>query len=535
MKLNILVLIFIIILSAFLRLYHLDTLPPSPYWEEVALGYDAYSILQTGRDHHGQALPILAFESFGDWKPSGYFYVTVPSIALFGLNIWAVRLPSALAGVGTVLLIYLLVKLLLQKHKQKEYIALASALILVIMPWHILVSRVAFETNLALFWTCLGIYFLLFALKSKKIYLLPVSVLPLILSMYTYHSNRVVTPLLVLGLGILFVKKLWQQKIWTVISIVLAFLFVLPIILNFSNPQLNHRLAETSVFTQLEPILESNQAIARHGDTVWAKLLHHRFWYYAKLYLDHYFSHFNPQFLFISGDSNIRHSVGLVGQLYWLQLPLLFLGIYYLFAKKEKNMMLMLWWLVVAPVAAGATKATPHALRALLMVIPLATLCAYGLINFVTAIRKAMPKYILIGSLILLVGGFAFELGQFWYYYTTVYPIKSSQDWQYGYKEMVQFIKEHQNEYDQIIVTRDQGRPAMYYWFYTKTDPKLVQAWENKTPKDQGEFLQFENIYFGIKPQEQGKQLVISSTKMGKQNILKSIVNLEGKPVFYIY
>ena len=88
-------LIAVLILAAVLRFYHLDSNPPSPYWEEAALGYDAYSILKTGKDFHGHSWPLIAFESFGDYKPSLYFYATVPSVAIFGLNTFAVRFPSA--------------------------------------------------------------------------------------------------------------------------------------------------------------------------------------------------------------------------------------------------------------------------------------------------------------------------------------------------------------------------------------------------------------------------------------------------------
>jgi len=88
-------LIAVLILAAVLRFYHLGFNPPSPYWEEAALGYDAYSILKTGKDFHGHSWPLIAFESFGDYKPSLYFYATVPSVAIFGLNTFAVRFPSA--------------------------------------------------------------------------------------------------------------------------------------------------------------------------------------------------------------------------------------------------------------------------------------------------------------------------------------------------------------------------------------------------------------------------------------------------------
>src|SRR5687768_9057768 len=90
----------ILLLAFFLRVYNITQ--QTPYWEEVALGYDAYSILKTGKDHHGNSWPIVAFESFGDWKPSFYFYAIVPFVQLFGLNLLAVRMPSVLSGIAIV-------------------------------------------------------------------------------------------------------------------------------------------------------------------------------------------------------------------------------------------------------------------------------------------------------------------------------------------------------------------------------------------------------------------------------------------------
>ena len=106
------ILLTIITLAAFLRFYKLGTNPPGLYWDEAVMGYDAYSILKTGKDHHGVTLPLF-FESFGDWKLPGYHYLLIPSISIFGLNEFAVRFPSALLGTLTVFLTYFLTKKLL--------------------------------------------------------------------------------------------------------------------------------------------------------------------------------------------------------------------------------------------------------------------------------------------------------------------------------------------------------------------------------------------------------------------------------------
>src|SRR3989344_3941774 len=145
-KINYLLLI-ILLLAAVLRFYKLGQNPPSLNWDETAHGYNAYSILKTGKDEYGYKFP-LSFRSFDDYKPPLYTYLVVPSVAVFGLSAYAVRFPSAFLGVLAVLFTYLMVKELFQKTP----IALLSAFFLAISPWHLLFSRVAFETNSATFW-----------------------------------------------------------------------------------------------------------------------------------------------------------------------------------------------------------------------------------------------------------------------------------------------------------------------------------------------------------------------------------------------
>src|SRR3989304_6317172 len=101
-------LLIILGIAIVLRLWKLGSIPPSLTSDEASLGYNAYSILKTGRDEYGQFLPII-FKSFGDYKPGLYVYSTVPFVAFFGLNEFSVRLPSAIAGVIAVWLLYKIV------------------------------------------------------------------------------------------------------------------------------------------------------------------------------------------------------------------------------------------------------------------------------------------------------------------------------------------------------------------------------------------------------------------------------------------
>src|SRR3989344_1238336 len=95
----------ILTFASILRLWNLGGNPPHLTPDEAAVGYNAYSILKTGRDEYGEFLPII-FKSFGDYKPGLYVYLTVPSVAILGLNEFAARLPSAFFGIISVFLIY---------------------------------------------------------------------------------------------------------------------------------------------------------------------------------------------------------------------------------------------------------------------------------------------------------------------------------------------------------------------------------------------------------------------------------------------
>ncbi|MCM8787907.1 MAG: phospholipid carrier-dependent glycosyltransferase, partial [Candidatus Omnitrophica bacterium] len=137
---NRLLFLLIVILGTILRLYHLSNNPPSLYWDEVSLGYNAFSILNYGIDEHGEPYPLARFIAFGDFKPPGYIYATVPSIFLFGVNEFAVRFPSAFSGTLFIVATYLLAKEIFKKEK----IALFSALFIAISPWSLQLSRAAF-------------------------------------------------------------------------------------------------------------------------------------------------------------------------------------------------------------------------------------------------------------------------------------------------------------------------------------------------------------------------------------------------------
>jgi 4-amino-4-deoxy-L-arabinose transferase-like glycosyltransferase len=523
----------IILLAFFLRFYKLQQI--SPYWEEVALGYDAYSILNTTKDHHGNFLPLAAFESFGDFKPSLYFYAAVPFIKLFGLNILSVRLASVISGI----LIVISVGLITYELTKNQKLTVLGLLIASISPWAIHFSRAAWEANLATVLICFGVLFGLKFIKNSKFVFLTFSSIFLSLSLYAYHSARLIAPMLGLAIFLTWVFKN-KQKIkkqnfkFLILILVLNIIITFPLIRSFGSSEINHRFKETSIFSNQEIILKSNQAKELTNNSLVSKIFYHRYLLFSKQVLFNYFSHFNIDFLFVSGDINPRHNSQYFGLFYYLDFLFLILSIFYLSNKKTKKYNLIIFWLLISIIPASLTKTTPHALR-ILPAMPAFIISIILGINYLLNILKNKKIIIYFIFIVYLINFIAF-----YRHYLTVYPKAYSGEWQYGYQEMINKVNDlkKQNPDLLIFISRKMGRPAMYYWFYSQTNPTLVQEAEIKTLKDQGEFLEFQNIKFFTKTDEVDFKkgiIALTSNELGSNtNSNYQVLDPLGKTVWHI-
>lgn len=293
------VLFLILLLAGFLRFVGIGSIPPSLTWDEVAWGYNAYSLGIDGRDEFGKLLPITYLESFGDFKPPLYAYLDILPIKIFGLTEFATRFPSALFGTLSVLLTYFLVLEIFGEKKKK--LALLASFILAISPWHIMLSRAAFEANVAHFFILFGLLSFLFAIR-KNPNLIPLSVVSFVLSMYTFNTSRIVVPILVLVLAFVFHRKLLRHLKITIISFLIGFFMFIPLLLFLNTPQAKLRYEEVNIFSDIGIIERVNQQVENDGNSYYSKFIHNRRLAYGVQFLRHYFDNLNPAFLFIQGD-----------------------------------------------------------------------------------------------------------------------------------------------------------------------------------------------------------------------------------------
>lgn len=461
-----------VLVAAFLRFFQLGINSPSLTWDEVAWGYNAYTLGISGSDEFGRFLPVQYLESFGDFKPPVYAYLSILPVFLFGMTEFSTRFISALFGTLTVFSTFFLVRRIFFTSQYKDSVGLVSALLLAISPWHINLSRAAFEANVSTFFIVCGVWLFLEWVDNKKRLswvLLFISIASFCLSLYTFNTARIVSPLLGLLLACVFCKKLFTHWKVSVVAGVFALVLLLPLIPFLLSPQGQLRYKEVNIFSDIEVIEQTNQEMANDGNVWWSKVLHNRRFAYAQLYVQHYFDNLNPGFLFIHGDGNPKFSTQDVGQLYIIELPLLLLGVLFLFKRKEGHWWLIPLWLLLGIIPAATARETPHALRIETTLPTFQMLVAYGLV--VSASLLSWRK-LFIGSISMLL------FAQLFYYlhgYYIHYPRDYAREWQFGYKEAIAYTESVKNQYDAICFTQELGRPYIYVLFYGKYKPTFFQ------------------------------------------------------------
>lgn len=492
--------ILILAIAAFFRFYQLGSIPLSPDWDEAALGYNAYSILKTGKDEYGNFLP-LSIRSFDDYKPPLYTYLTVPSVALFGLNTWSTRLPSAIMGMLAVIGVYFLVlelfrtksdekisvRQLADKFQIRDGIALVSSFLLAISPWHIQFSRIAFEANSGVTLNIWAVTCFLIGLRKKS--LLFVSAFLFGLGMYAYHSQRVFLPLLVVSLLIIYRKSLFgkDQRKTMIGFLVIGMLTVLPLIPVLFNKTAMLRLRGTSSFTDQTGLLSRNitklEDDKKRRDIV-GELLDNRRFVFAKTIVSGYLSHFSLKWLFLTGD-NPRHHAPDMGLMYFIELPFLLYGLVHLLKtrRNEPGTKLLFSWLLVAPVAAAPTTGLPHAIRTLVFLPVFQIITAVGLYQcFCWMVQNKKQTIFRCALFVIFIALYIATIAYYFGMYFLVMNREYSEYWQYGYKEAVAYTESVKNNYDTVVVSTGLEQSYMFYLFYTKFDPvKYLQTGGTKS------------------------------------------------------
>jgi len=533
---NRLILIAIVLLAIFLRVNRLDYL--ELFGDEIDAGYQSYSLLMTGKDYKGQLWPTYV-QSFSEWRAPGLMYATMPFIKMFGLNEWGVRMGPAFFGVLGIIGFYLLLGVL----KINKTIRLWAIFLLAISPWHIQYSRAAFELTLLSSLIIWGSYFLIKGIVSKRNIFIFMSGFLFCGGLYTYSTANILVPLICLLSLIIFKASKKQVSVLLITGLLLSS----PIIYQIIFGHAADRFGTLSLLNNKQIIAEVNDYRNAAQDSLISKILYNKVTMAGKRVAFNYSNAFGSNFLFNEGDVTFRHSLHKVGNLYWVELPMIVLGLIYILKEKKisSGSKWLLGLLLISPMAASLTyDGYNHASRLFLLVFPLSLLAGFGL----GRIKK--PLRILLLIIILA------EFINYQYYYWNFYKNESWRWWHTGYKEAMTYIADNNQEYKMVLMNNTYEPALVRFLFWNKSDPQKVFALSDKmTGKIEGFegfcleekfcFVNFSNLlktnnlldntlYFISQEREIGGDWDWSKNPPEGAKVLKTVRKYDGTPIFYL-
>ena len=474
----------VFLLGSFLRLWRLDEIPPGFTPDEAAQGYTAYSLSKTGRDEWGIKWP-LNLRSFGDFKPPLQTYLMIPTVAALGLNETAVRLPNAFLASLTLVGVFLLADELFSSPMA----GLISAALLAISPWHLPLSRGAFEANLTVFFFSFGFYFFLKMLKAPRWCWQILAALFLGLNLFSYHSAKLITPLIVL---IFLGYKFWPLRVkrqkWAALIrevfvkqklfwLLFGSAFLLAYVSFFNGGQT--RGADIAIFhptDNWQAVKDERWWAVRSGlPALVARFFHNKLTYSLTHFSKNYLAYFSPQFFFSEGPG--EGTYGMIpgrGVLCWWSLPLLLLGVYWLIKNPQPEMVLLVVIILLTPLPAALAKGNRAANRAAVMMPWINIFLAAVIWRLLNMGRKIsqQKKFALIIISFLIVFYFAASFSEDYFIQS---PRKIAPAMLYGRCRALRWVAKHYPQAKTVVVSRRLSEPQAYVMFCLRYPPKEVQ------------------------------------------------------------
>ncbi|MFA5932958.1 MAG: glycosyltransferase family 39 protein [Microgenomates group bacterium] len=497
MRKSFIILIIITLLGGYLRIIDIGNIPAGLNVDEVAIGYDAYSILKTGKDMSGSFMPI-SFQSLGDYKAPLYTYLTSIVVAVFGLNEFSVRFISAFFGTLAIPLIFFLTNNFFKNNK----ISVFSALFLAISPWHIFYSRIVSESQVAMVLATLGLLALI-KFKNGNILWGYISVFSMVSSMYAYHSERLFLPLFFLIWA--FINKSWLivNKKKVALMLLMGAILASPLLIDLVFGKSTIRAGQQSIYNDinfLRQVFITPEPVYTYFDPFY--ILFNQQWLYVIFFvIRKYLTFFQPDFLFFNALPILSTGLYGLGVMYIFQAPIFLIGLIKAFSLKSDNKYLLPIWFSFGLLPAAITLAEYHTVRTMVVIPVLAIVSGVGLwvvLNWFMQIRNKFLK-VATGLVFFLV--VSINLFQAFLMFHVHFPIEQSDTFMVGNKEVLAWIAENNNNKEEVVFDSrrfSNGQiivsvPYLYYLFYTKYDPKAFQTLFNDHPDNQ---LKINNFTF---------------------------------------
>lgn len=461
--------------------------PPCLNADEVAFGYNAYSLLKTGRDEYGAFFP-LRLKSFEDYKLPLYTFFTIPFITLFGFNDFSIKALNIAIGVAFVPLIYLIVKELFEK----EEIAIIASFLVAINPGIYILTRHAHEGVIGALFILLTFYFLIKFLKTKKTIFFLAANISLLLNAFSYQTGRIYLVFFFL-LEMIVLWRMKGRKASKFIILIAIVLFSFYFDFKYGLNRVNNLFFLKNPGFQLR----LNEYIGEHPTRIW----HNKLTEGIREVSNRYLLQLSPEFFLIRGDTNWRFGFENIGLLTPIEYIAFFIGMYFLFRRNERFRYLLLYIFFITPFNNTLTWQDASLIRNYVILFPLLIIIAYGVYYSVISLQRNVIAWILIVGLLMLF--IFYRLNSFDIYFNH-YPKRAvvSRAWQCGYKELSQYVGANYKRFERFLITERHGQPYIFMLYYLKFDPREYQKQAKISVPDKygfGQVGQFDKFTFKFK------------------------------------
>lgn len=552
MKLNRLYLLaaIIFVVAVLLRFLYIDTIPDNLTMDEVNNGYTAYSLLKTNHDEWGNFLPF-SFRSVGDYKPPVLIYLTVPSVALFGLNEFSVRFPVALASVFSLLFIFFLSKKFIFA-KQPSWFHRFVLFLFATSPWHIIFSRSGYEAVVALLFFLINILLLLQFIKEKRPILLALAITFAFLSVFTYHSYKVFTPLMNLLVIFVYRQTLLEhfKHAFGTSRLHYSYLAILSLLIFLSWFLITQYLTGPGATRASMVFISSDYEykVALIDKLLKYDFHHYQYLFFPLFWFKRYLDYFSPNFYLYSGLELTQAGHIGSGVTGFAVFCLFITGLYALIFNKGKLPIrqpirtILLGWLFIGFLPASLANNVQQPLRSLAALPAILFIAALGFLYLFHLIKNRFHFVVIILFLAML---FVFDYVRFVDHYLVHYPYDLAEGRHYGWKQIHQYLEPIKDNYHQIYVDPRYGHtgrttysvPYLYFLFYSQYDPLVFQQDPLRKQYD----ANFDKFVFGDidwQSQDLGKNNLFVASPWSftiyKGPILHTVYFPDGVPALHI-
>jgi 4-amino-4-deoxy-L-arabinose transferase-like glycosyltransferase len=427
----------------------LESAPPGLYVDEASYGYNAYSILHTGRDEAGESFPLF-FRAFGEYKGPVLVYGLVPLLAVLGPTPLAVRLGSAIFALACALFVAMVVR----EATGRRGLARLAFVLAALVPWAFTPSRVATESIVLPFAIAFAWWAWLAALRTRRVPLFVAAWVGWALAWFSYPAGRLLAPVL----AVVLVGISWRELRG---SRVRCFLAALPLMI---------------------PVAVLMRWVGEHPGALTARLKAVAGWQgSAGLAANvvgiaaRYIGYFSPRFLFTHGDPSLRHHSGFGGELFLFMLPLLVAGIALAIRQRSVFSTFALAGFLTFPLAACLAESPVHAQRTIgavpfvIVLVIIGTAAAVELLSHHPRILAVSLGVVVLEVAAFLVDFFAF------------YPARASAWFNRGLPEAVQTAISAQRTdlFFSSDAFRDENvfvnQPYIFFAFLGELDPGTLR------------------------------------------------------------